>query len=154
MSHKTKYLAVALLALAMLLTASCGFPCGGLNPSIDVEKYISVHPCATCDHGDWVDADDESSAVVVHYPTERYVSYLFVVTNDGKVPLTNVTLSDPGINVNVPMGTLAPCESLEVEVLHYCVNTVPTSNTAIATGEWMCIVCQDTDDAHFIILGK
>ena len=60
----------------------------GLNllPEIDVEKYVSVDGQAT-----WHDADTPTGPQTA---VGNAVYFKFVVTNTGKVPLTNVTVSD------------------------------------------------------------
>ena len=94
-----------------------------------------------------VDADDERDALGI-YP---HVYYLCVVTNNGDVPLTNITISDPGLKYIGSRDILKVGESVEAELGYYCVLTVPTSNTATATGEYMGIIYDDTDMAHFFV---
>ena len=93
------------LAMAMLLSLILALPAVGnidlLNgyggyqipdPSIDIEKYVSVD-----DGNTWQDADTPPGPEVL--AGSETVWFRFIVTNDGDVSLTNVTLSDTDFEV-------------------------------------------------------
>ena len=116
----------------------------GLNllPEIDLEKYVSVDGQAT-----WHDADTPpgpQSAV------GNAVYFKFVVTNTGKVPLTNVTVRDD-------VYTLTDCQvpdPLAAGQSYTCYHG-PTSaqlgqhtDTATATGLYVDIQVRDSDAAN------
>ena len=112
-------------------------------PSIDVEKRVSV------DGGsNWHDADSPTGPET---PVGSPVSFQFVVTNDGKFPLSDVSLIDDS-----DLG-LAGCTiptSLAVGASFTC--TVDATaiagqheNTATAEGSYSEQTVSDTDKAHY-----
>jgi hypothetical protein len=66
-------------------------PSGG-DPSIDVEKYVSIDGGMT-----WVDADDVTGPSALEGTNPQFK---FVVQNTGNVDLTGVTLSDSVFNID------------------------------------------------------
>ena len=115
-------------------------PC---QPSIDVEKSVSV------DHqGTWIDADETPGPEV---PVGHDVYFKFVVTNNGSLALTNLTLTDTVINLgewSLPM-TLAPGATFECVVGPLQAIQGQHSNTATATDESTGITVSDSDLAHY-----
>lgn len=67
----------------------------GVTPSIDVEKYVSVDGGTT-----WLDADTQEDQPVSLFQDGIDPQFQFIVTNDGDVDLTNVTLSDDVFNLD------------------------------------------------------
>ncbi|MBN2472274.1 MAG: hypothetical protein JXN59_16235, partial [Anaerolineae bacterium] len=65
---------------------------GGEHPAIDVEKYVSVDGGAV-----WHDADAAPGPQAV---TGHDVTFKLVVSNNGTVPLTTITLADPGFDLS------------------------------------------------------
>ncbi|MBN1974262.1 MAG: hypothetical protein JW787_11520 [Sedimentisphaerales bacterium] len=59
-----------------------------LIPGIDVEKYVSDTICGCCN---WDDADEPAGPVIL---VGDDVYWLYLVTNTGEVPLTDVVLKD------------------------------------------------------------
>ena len=66
----------------------------GQDPSIDVEKYVSVDGGNT-----WYDADEPTGPTLVN-TAGIDPQFKFVVHNDGNVELTNVTLTDDVFDLN------------------------------------------------------
>jgi uncharacterized repeat protein (TIGR01451 family) len=73
------------------------------NPSIDIEKYVSVDDQAT-----WHDADDPPGPEVL--AGSNTVWFKLVVTNDGDVALTNVTLNDTDFDAAIGAQCTVPIE--------------------------------------------
>lgn len=115
----------------------------GALPSIDVEKFVSVGS----DTG-WIDADTAPGADAQE---GDQVFFRFVVTNNGNVPLTGITLSDNLINT----GTCAIPTNLEPDASAECVvgPLVATANqhtnvaNVTATGNGMAV--EDNDAANY-----
>jgi hypothetical protein len=116
---------------------------GPCLPSIDVEKYVSV------DHQNtWVDADGTPGPAV---SVGHDVYFKFVVTNNGSLELTNLTLIDTNIDLGeclLPM-TLAPGATFECVVGPLQATLGQHSNTATATGESTGTTVSDFDLAHY-----
>jgi len=116
---------------------------GPCLPSIDVEKVVSV------DHQNtWVDADGAPGPEV---SAGHDVYFKFVVTNNGSLELTNLTLTDTVIDLgecSVPM-TLVPGATFECLVGPLQALLGQHSNTATATGESTGTTASDSDLAHY-----
>jgi uncharacterized repeat protein (TIGR01451 family) len=115
------------------------------NPSIDVEKYVSIDNGAT-----WVDADDPTGAPYMLFGTNP--QFKFVVTNIGNVDLTGISLTDSDFDLSgctVPP-LLAVGASFECIVIDPW-NVVLHTNTAKATGiPPIGANVTDTDDANYL----
>jgi hypothetical protein len=119
-----------------VLGASC------LNPSIDVEKFISV------DGVTWLDADQLPGPDVA---LDATVAFRFVVTNDGNVPLASITLSDNLFDLatcTLP-ATLDPGVFFECTLPAQPVTAGQHTNTATATGQYEGEVVTDSDGANY-----
>ncbi|MBN1289214.1 MAG: DUF11 domain-containing protein [Actinobacteria bacterium] len=94
------------------------------KPSIDIEKCGPIAACA----GDTI-------------------TYKFIVKNTGNVPLADVTVTDPKLDLTRNLGTLAPCQTLcftadyQVKPEDACLLT----NIAMVTGESRCGTVKDRD---------
>jgi hypothetical protein len=116
---------------------------GPCLPSIDVEKVVSVDHQAT-----WVDADEAPGPEV---SVGHDVYFKFVVTNNGSLELTNLTLTDTVIDLgecSVPM-TLAPGATFDCVVGPFLAILGQHTDTATATGESSGITASDSDLAHY-----
>jgi hypothetical protein len=116
---------------------------GPCLPSIDVEKYVSVDHQMT-----WVDADEPPGPEV---STGHDVYFKFVVTNNGSLELTNLTLTDTDFDLagcSLPM-TLAPGATFECVAGPLQAILGQHSNTATATGESIGTTASDSDLAHY-----
>jgi YqxM protein len=111
-------------------------------PSIDVEKYVST------DGTTWQDADDPTGPEV---PVGDPVWFRFVVTNDGNVTLTDITLSDSDFDVSGCTLTdpLAPDDSFECVIGSYEAEEGQHTDTATATGDYDGQTYSDEDDANY-----
>jgi hypothetical protein len=117
------------------------------NPSIDIEKYVSVD-----DQGTWHDADTPPGPGVS--AGSETVWFRFVVTNDGDVPLTNVTLSDSDFGAAIADQCavpyiFAPGESFECVIGPFVAVVGQHVNTATVTGDYGKGTCGDTDRAKY-----
>ena len=116
------------------------------NPSIEVEKYVSVDGQAT-----WEDADSPPGPQVSE---GGEVYFRFVVTNDGNVPLTNINLSDSDFDVSGCALTdpLAPTASSECVIGPFNDFSGQHTNTATATGDYDGQTYTDQDDANVTVV--
>ena len=113
------------------------------EPSIDVEKYVSVDAQST-----WEDADS---------PTGPYtnvgsdVYFKFVVTNTGNAALTDLTLTDTDYDTSSCTITspLAPAGSFECIIGPESAIESQQTDTATATGKYNGDTYQDIDDANY-----
>jgi YqxM protein len=114
----------------------------GAAPSIDVEKYVSD------DGATWHDADEAPGLEV---PVGDDVWFRFVVTNDGNVTLTDITLSDTDFDVSGCTLTdpLAPDGSFECVIGSFDAAEGQHTNTATATGDYEGETYSDEDDANY-----
>ncbi|WP_200977694.1 gliding motility-associated C-terminal domain-containing protein [Echinicola sp. 20G] len=67
------------------------------------------------------------------------INYTLVVTNTGNVTLTDVTISDPMVNLNQNIGTMTPGQSQEISTQYMVsiedvASQTPIINQAVATG--------------------
>ena len=117
------------------------------NPVIDVEKFVSVDDKAT-----WHDADTPPGPRVP--AGSETVWFGFVVTNDGNVTLTDITLSDSAFNAaianqcTVP-DELAPGESFRCAIGPFVAIEGQHVNQAKATGDFDGETYIDTDWAKY-----
>jgi len=116
------------------------------NPSIEVEKYVSVDGQAT-----WEDADSPPGPQVSE---GGQVYFRFVVTNNGNVPLTNISLSDSDFDVSgcALSDPLAPTASSECVLGPFNDFSGQHTNTATATGDYDGQTYTDHDDANVTIV--
>jgi hypothetical protein len=120
------------------------------DPSIDVEKLVKVAGAA-----DYVDADDPTGpSTFVGSP----VNFKFVVTNNGNVTLTNITLSDSDFDLNgadsgedIMIASLAPGATSEFFFTQASATFGQHTNTATATGKGpQEQAVEDMDDANYL----
>ncbi|MBP9073314.1 MAG: Ig-like domain-containing protein [Caldilineaceae bacterium] len=112
-------------------------------PAIDVEKYVSVDGQAT-----WDDADTPPGPTA---PFGADVYFRFVVTNNGNVPLSNVTLTDNVYTITscpIP-NPLAPGQSQTCRVGPVPAQAGQHTNTASVTGQYNALTLRDQDDANY-----
>jgi hypothetical protein len=118
----------------------------GSAPDIDVEKYVSVNG------GTWLDADDAPGPTV---PSDANVSFKFVVTNTGNVPLEDVDLDDTDFDLSVcgaeivdPLPVLG---SFECVIGPFDANMGQHTNEATASGNGFPLgeYVEDKDEAHY-----
>ncbi|MCK4471698.1 MAG: Ig-like domain-containing protein, partial [Anaerolineae bacterium] len=119
----------------------------GAVPSIDIEKYVSVDDQAT-----WHDADALPGPEVL--AGSETVWFRFVVTNDGDVALTDVTLSDSDFDAEIASqctvpDELAPGESFECLIGPFVAIEGQHVNTGTATGDYDGETYSDEDDANY-----
>jgi len=112
------------------------------NPSIDVEKYVSVDGGTT-----WVDADNLTGPFFI---CDTDPQFRFVVTNTGNVDLTGITLTDSDF---VLSGCTVPSQ-LAVGAWFECFVTdtwvvVQHTDTATVTGDFGGQTYSDEDDANY-----
>lgn len=113
----------------------------GISPSISVEKHVSVDGQA------WADADTAPGPDVF---AGEHIWFRFVVTNDGTMELTDVTLTDDEYGFSYRMsGVLAPGESFTYNLGPLTAEAGQHTNTATATGEYDGETYNDADDAHY-----
>ncbi|KAF5412376.1 MAG: hypothetical protein C5S47_01455 [Candidatus Methanogasteraceae archaeon] len=110
------------------------------NPSIDVEKYVSV------DGGEsWEDADELTGPFICNAGPQ----FKFVVTNTGNVNLTGITLTDSDFDLSgCTVPPLAVGESFDCFVTDTWV-VVQHTNTANVTVDFGGQAYSDTDDANY-----
>lgn len=112
------------------------------TPAIDVEKFISV------DGVTWQDADGLPGPTV---PLAAQVSFRFVVTNTGSVPLTNVTLTDTVYDLatcTIP-AALDPGSFFECALAAQPVVAGQHTNTAVVTALYQGQSVTDSDGANY-----
>ena len=131
---------------------------GVTGPAVAIEKRIRVE--CTGEDDAWEDADTEPGPLVVKGTN---VSFQFIVTNIGSVPLTNMTLSDdyPGFNEAIanecgyidqladPEEPLDPGMSFECIIGPFPAEQGQHTNTAIAAGDYGEETYSDEDDANY-----
>ncbi len=112
------------------------------NPSIDVEKYVSL------DNGtNWVDADDPTGPGMICYTYDP--QFKFVVTNTGNVDLTGISLTDSEFDLSdCTVPPLAVGASFECFVTDPW-EKVQHTDTANATVNFGGQTYSDTDDANY-----
>ncbi len=112
------------------------------TPAIDVEKFISV------DGITWQDADGLPGPTV---PLAAQVSFRFVVTNTGSVPLTNVTLTDTvyALTTCTIPATLEPGSFFECTLVAQPVVAGQHTNTAVVTALYQGQSVTDSDGANY-----
>ena len=125
----------------------------GANPSLDVEKFVSVDGGAT-----FVDADSPTGPFALSGTNPQFK---FVVTNTGNVALTNISLSDSDFDLNgAAAGNAIAIPSLAVGGTYETTFTGATwqagqhTNTATATSTYTDNLgntknLSDTDDANY-----
>jgi uncharacterized membrane protein len=130
----------------------------GANPSLDVEKLVSVDGGTT-----WQDADSVTGPSLL---TGNNPQFKFVVTNTGNVALSNVSLGDSDFNLNgltgdlntgnsqYDIGTLAANGSKEVIFTGATWQAGQHTNTATTSGTYTdngghTTTKTDTDDANY-----
>jgi hypothetical protein len=112
------------------------------SPSITVKKYVSI------EGGSWLDAETAPGPPAV---VGSMVRFRFVVTNNGNVTLSNITLTDNKfslIGATIP-ASLAPGGSFEHTLTGISALAGQHSNTATATGTYGQQVVSDTDKGHY-----
>lgn len=148
------------MAMAMLLSLILALPAMGNDqpltgyggyqipdPSIDIEKYVSVKHQVT-----WHDADTPPGPEANE--GHETIRFKFVVTNDGDAALTNVTLNDTDFNAAIAAQCtvpteLAPGESFECVIGPFMAIDGQHTNTATATGDYDGQTYSDTDRAKY-----
>lgn len=137
-------LLLLLLALATSPTIAQENPPDSVIVSLDIEKFVSV------DGITWSDAD---AAPGPNTSLNTEVQFRMIVTNDGNVPLVNLTLSDDNFDVSgcpLPQ-TLAPGAFFECVVGPFPAVAGQHINvaTATATNEDGTTTAADSDSAHY-----
>lgn len=116
---------------------------GGSLPLINIEKLVSVG-------GVWYTADSAPGLII---PNDEQVSFRIVVTNDGTVSFTNLTLSDSQYALDgcaIP-AELASGDSFECIIGPFDVESDdPQVNTATVTAQSGGETFTASDDAHYV----
>jgi uncharacterized repeat protein (TIGR01451 family) len=113
----------------------------GVAPSIIVEKYVSV------DGQTWEDADVAPGPEVF---VGEDIWFRFVVTNDGTVALTDLTLVDSAYDFSYQMaGPLARGGSFVYNLGPLAAELGQHTNTATVSGDYGGETYVDTDDANY-----
>ncbi len=114
------------------------------RPAIDLEKYVSVDK-----QGNWQDADTPPGPSVA---AGGAVYFLFVITNVGNVPLSNVTLSDSVYDLStcspIP-NPLPPGASYSCVIGPLLAEVGQHTNTGATTGVYENDTVGDSDDANY-----
>ncbi len=118
----------------------------GANPSLDVEKFVSVDGGAT-----FVDADSPTGPFALSGTNPQFK---FVVTNTGNVALTNVNLTDSDFNLSLAPFNLAVGGTYETTFTGATWQAGQHTNTATATSTYTdgggnSKNLSDTDDANY-----
>lgn len=111
--------------------------------SIDIEKFLSIDGGLT-----WLDADAGTGPDVT---LDKEVSFNFVITNDGTVDLTNITVIDDQISdmtCNIPE-TLAPAAFFECSAGPVAVVEGEYINVATASADHEDMTVSDSDSAAY-----
>lgn len=111
--------------------------------SIDIEKFLSIDGGLT-----WLDADVGTGPDVT---LDNEVSFRFVITNDGTVDLTNITVTDDlitNITCTIPE-TLAPDAFFECTAGPVAVVEGDYVNVATATAVYEDTTVSDSDSAAY-----
>ncbi len=117
---------------------------GGDRPAIDIEKYVMS------DGATWADVDSAPGPQVL---VGNAVSFRFVITNVGTVPLTNLNLTDDTLNPTVACTFPTVLEvGASVECL---VGPLPAvegqhTNTATVTAAFNDLTVTDSDTASYL----
>lgn len=115
----------------------------GASPAVDVEKYVSVDGGGT-----YVDADVAPGPVV---DTGDDVYFKFVVTNEGNVELSEVSLEDSEFDVDnctIP-DTIAPEESFDCVIGPKSAGPESHTDAATVNGEYAGRTVEDSDEANY-----
>ncbi len=119
----------------------------GVQPKIDVEKYVTV------DHGEtWLDADFPTGPSV---PEGSLVWFRFTITNNAPATLDNISLSDSDFDAEIAEQCTIPSSLAPGETFDDCVigpllaQSGQHENTATASGEHGATNHTDSDDAHY-----
>lgn len=113
------------------------------NPSISIQKFVSIDGGIT-----WQDA---SVAPGPDADLGGQVSFRFLVSNDGDVPLSNLTLSDSVFDTGscaLP-ATLSPGSFFECTIGPFAVVSGQHVNEATATGDYEGAIVSAMDRAHY-----
>lgn len=116
----------------------------GDRPSIRIQKYVSA------DGSSWDDADDEPGLEVA--PGSN-VSFRFVVSNDGNVPVTDITMSDSTYDISacsIP-ATLDAGSSFECVVGPFPADDDRHTNTVTVTAHYNEFTLVDSDTASYFV---
>jgi len=124
------------------------FPKAPLIPRSDpfrvIEKYVSVDDQVT-----WHDADSPPGPEVP--AGSETVWFRFVVTNDGNITLTHVTLSDDFYDVSgctltdpLPAGA-----SFDCEIGPFAAEEGQHTNIATVSGDYDGVTYEDSDEASY-----
>jgi hypothetical protein len=114
------------------------------NPSIDVEKYVSIDGGST-----WEDADAPTGPYLLSGTDPQFK---FVVTNTGNVNLSGISLTDSDFTLPpgcTPTDPLAPGASFECFVTDASWAAGQHTNTASVTVDFGGQTYSDTDDANY-----
>ena len=117
-------------------------------PSIDLEKYVSL---LIDGQTTWEDADEPPGPQRIE---GSEASFKFELTNDGNVPLTDITLEDSAFNLSgceLPE-ELAPGNSFECVTGPLTLPPGQHTNTGTAIGFYDGIPYTDTDDANTFVI--
>lgn len=116
---------------------------GGDLPLLSIEKLVAVEGSGT-----WFAADSAPGLVL---SSEQKVQFRIVVTNDGTVPFTNVTLTDDKVDASgcaVPT-TLGPGENFECVLGPFEIEEGAQVNTATVTAQANGTPVLLSDSAHY-----
>lgn len=116
---------------------------GGDRPAIDIEKYVMT------DGATWADVDAAPGPQVI---VGSNVSFRFVITNTGTVPLTALTLTDTTLATTtcVLPATLEPAASVECVVGPVPAVEGQHTNTATVTASFNGVSVTDSDTASYL----
>jgi uncharacterized repeat protein (TIGR01451 family) len=116
---------------------------GGSEPAIEVKKYVSVNGGTV-----WHDANNAPGPQVT---AGEDVLFMFVVTNTGTVPLTDITLTDDMLDLgacDVP-DTLEPQDSFDCVIGPFPAGDDQHTNTATAAGTYEGETVTSSDSANY-----
>jgi uncharacterized repeat protein (TIGR01451 family) len=138
--------------LTQLATVNPGLPCANVeiintlciyNPSINIEKYISVDNQET-----WHDADNPTGPVT---KAGSDVYFKFVVTNTGDVDLNSISLTDSDFELSCPTIDPLPANGGSFECIHGPIIAITGqhNNSVTVTGEYNPTI-SDIDYANYL----
>lgn len=116
---------------------------GGDRPSVNIQKFVSDDGGAT-----WVDANQTPGPEV---EIGSDVHFRFVVTNDGNVPLTAITLLDSAFGTEsctIP-DTLEPEDTFECVIGPFPAEEGQHTNTAAVNAAFDTLTISATDTANY-----
>jgi hypothetical protein len=122
-------------------------PLGEVVTDDDPSNYFGAAPGIAVEKS--TNGDDADQAPGPYIPVGNNVTWTYLVSNSGNLPLSNVTVTDDqGVSVDCPQTSLAPHEQMTCTAHGVAING-QYANVATASGENGGTTYTDTDPSHY-----